>query len=65
ATESRIEVRVGPGGQVLDARLAQSSGSRVLDDMAMRSAREARFLPELVDGIPVEAVYISRSRQSR
>lgn len=65
ATESRVQVRVGAGGQVLDARLAQSSGSRVLDDMAMSSMRDARFLPELVDGIPVEAIYVSRSRQSR
>ena len=65
ATESRIQVRVSPQGQVADVRVLQSSGSRILDDMAVRSARESRFLPELVDGIAVEGIHIIRSRRSR
>ena len=65
AGESRIQVRVSPGGQVMDIRVVQSSGSRIMDDMMVRSSRESRFLPELVDGIPVEGIHVIRSRSSR
>jgi TonB family protein len=58
----RVDVRVGTAGEVRDVRLSRSSGSRLQDDMALRQARENRYLPELVDGFPVEAVYVVDAR---
>ena len=64
AGEARVEVRVGTSGEVLDVRMRQSSRSRFIDDVALRSAQGGRYLPELVDGAPVAVWSEMRIRRS-
>jgi protein TonB len=48
-----VEVEVLPDGTVGDVELHQSSGHRLLDDAALKAAREGRFRPATRDGKPV------------
>jgi TonB family protein len=48
-----IRVRVGANGKVLETRLVESSGSRVIDDLMLRDAESLRFRPATLDGLPV------------
>jgi outer membrane biosynthesis protein TonB len=58
-----VRVRVGLAGEVLEVRLERSSGSRLQDEFTMDAARRSgRYLPELVDGIPVEGWYSITTR---
>ena len=60
--EAHAVVEVGPTGQIRDVRLVRSSGSRIQDDLIMQAAREARYLPAVVDGFPVPGRYELRTR---
>jgi protein TonB len=53
----RLDVHVGPDGRVLEARVARSSGSELLDQAALGAVRTWRFRPAMVDGVPVAAWY--------
>jgi periplasmic protein TonB len=49
-----VHVRVD--GTVAEVRVAQSSGSALLDDSALRTVRDSwRFIPARRDGVPVES----------
>jgi protein TonB len=51
-----LRVHVRADGSVAEAELAQSSGSQLLDDSALKTVREQwRFLPARLDGEPVES----------
>jgi protein TonB len=51
-----VRVRVRPDGSVAEAELAQSSGSALLDESALRTVRESwRFVPARRDGTAVES----------
>jgi protein TonB len=51
-----LRVHVRADGSVAEATLAQSSGSQLLDDSALKTVREQwRFLPARLDGTPVES----------
>jgi protein TonB len=51
-----LRVHVRADGSVAEAALAQSSGSQLLDDSALKTVREQwRFLPARLDGTPVES----------
>jgi protein TonB len=51
-----LRVHVRADGSVAMAELAQSSGSQLLDDAALKTVREQwRFLPARLDGTPVES----------
>lgn len=52
-----VEVDVSPTGRALGVALLRSSGSRVVDDQALKTAREARYRPAMIDGIPVAGKY--------
>lgn len=43
-----IEVVIGPDGKVLETHIAQSSGSRALDEAALDAARETTYTPKIV-----------------
>ena len=51
-----LRVRVRSDGSVAEAELAQSSGSALLDESALRTVRESwRFVPARRDGTAVES----------
>jgi TonB family protein len=49
----RIAVEVGPDGNVISARVIQSSGDQNLDDLALDAARKTVFAPATLNGLPV------------
>ncbi len=49
-----LRVLVSSEGNVLDVKLAQSSGHKRLDESAMQSARKNKFTPAVRDGKPVD-----------
>ena len=55
--EVRLDVQVGPDGQVLEVRLKKSSGSRLLDQTAIETVKKWRFSPATLDGRPVAEWY--------
>lgn len=54
----RIEVDVGPDGNITDARLVQSSGDPNFDAMALDAARKTVFAPATMNGLPVHGTII-------
>jgi len=59
----RIRLLVDRTGVVTQANLVQSSGSSFQDRLALDRARQRRFRPALLDGVPVPAWYEVRSRR--
>lgn len=59
----RIRLRIDAAGVVRQADLVQSSGSSFQDRFALDRARERRFRPALLDGVPVPGWYEIRSRR--
>lgn len=49
---TRVSLRVGPAGEVVEVRVVQSSGAKALDDAALKAVRNAR-LPAPPWGAPV------------
>src|ERR1700736_2617471 len=49
----RIAVEIGPDGNVISARIVQSSGDQNLDDLALDAARKTVFAPATLNGLPV------------
>jgi protein TonB len=51
-----LRVHVRADGSVAEAALAQSSGSQLLDNSALKTVQEQwRFLPARLEGTPVES----------
>jgi protein TonB len=50
-----IWLRISADGEVLDARVQQSCGYKILDDAALDWACSQRYTPARQDGVPVEA----------
>jgi TonB family protein len=48
-----VEVALGTQGQVLDAKVAQSSNNLAIDNAALRSARTSTYAPKIADCSPV------------
>lgn len=48
-----IRCHIDPSGKVINAAIAQSSGFRLLDEAALKSLRQWKFVPALKDGAPV------------
>ena len=59
---SRILVNLDANGSVLDARVASSSGSSSLDQIALTMARAATYLPARVQCKPVAGTYAFSAR---
>ena len=49
----RIAVEVGPDGNIISARVLQSSGDAGVDGLALDAARKTVFAPATLNGIPV------------
>ena len=54
----KIEVDVGPDGNILNVRLLQSSGDANLDAMALDAARKTVFAPATLNGLPVHGTIV-------
>jgi protein TonB len=50
-----IWLRISAEGEVLESKVQKSSGHQILDDEALRWAREQRFFPARSGDKPVEA----------
>jgi TonB family protein len=55
--ETVVRVTLGPAGQLEDARIDTSSGSKVLDDSAIDAAEKSAYTGSTLDGIPIVQVY--------
>ena len=49
----RLEVQVGPDGNVLDAKIIESSGDATIDAAAIDAARRSHYAPATLNGLPV------------
>lgn len=49
----RVAVEVGPDGNVISAKIVQSSGDPNVDEMALDAARKTLFAPATLNGLPV------------
>ncbi len=54
----RIEVEVGPDGDVISVKLVQSSGDPTLDAAALDAARKTVFAPATANGLPVHGTIV-------
>jgi TonB family protein len=55
--ETVVRVTLGPAGQLEDARIDTSSGSKVLDDSAIDAAKKSTYVGSILDGIPIVQAY--------
>jgi TonB family protein len=53
---AHVHIRIGPQGEPDDVRIATSSGSRLLDDAALRAAKQSTFIAAEYDGLQVPEV---------
>ena len=53
-----IRVTIGPQGQVVAAVISSSSGNPLLDEAALRAARETTYKPPLLNGVPTQRDYL-------
>ena len=58
---SRIRLRIAADGRVVTADLVSSSGLSDLDQQILRTMRDVRYYPAVLDGRPVE-VWFERGR---
>ena len=54
---TRVEFVVGPGGELIDAKVKKSSGSRNLDRAAISGLSKCKFNPGTQDGKPVQSTF--------
>jgi protein TonB len=54
----RLEVDVGPDGNVINVRVLASSGDAALDAAAMDAVRKSTFAPATLNGLPVHGTCI-------
>ena len=54
---TRVEFVVGPGGELVDAKVKRSSGSRSLDRAAVAGLSRCKFNPGTLDGKPVQSTF--------
>jgi protein TonB len=52
-----VLVTIGPRGNVLSARVSQSTGFQMLDNAALDAAHSSSFQPPVIDGKPATATY--------
>jgi protein TonB len=53
-----VRVTIGPQGQVVQAVIASSSGNPLLDDAALKAARQTTYKPPMVNGVPTQRDYL-------
>jgi len=54
-----VEVNVTKNGVPVRVRLIQSSGIRDLDEQVVHEFEARRYLPALLEGVPIDGIYHS------
>ena len=52
-----VTVTIGPSGNLVDAKIAQSAGNMALDQAALAAARQSTYAPKIVDCQPTTGSY--------
>lgn len=52
-----VTVTIGPSGNLIDAKIAQSAGNMSLDQAALAAARQSTYAPKIVDCQPTTGSY--------
>jgi len=55
-----VSVVIGPQGQLVESSIRSSSGSKLLDDAALKAATSSTFRPPLHNGVPTQRAYLIR-----
>jgi TonB family protein len=50
---ARVEVEIGPDGNVISVQLVQSSGDSSVDEAALAAAKQSLYAPATLNGLPV------------
>jgi TonB family protein len=53
ARPARVEIEVGPDGNIISVNLSQSSGDSAFDQAALAAAKQSQFAPATLNGLPV------------
>jgi protein TonB len=53
-----VRVTIGPQGQVVNAIIASSSGNPLLDQSALKAARQTTYKPPMANGVPTTQDYL-------
>lgn len=53
-----VRITIGTSGQVIAAVIQESSGNPLLDNAALKAARESTFKPPMVNGVPTQRDYL-------
>lgn len=53
-----VEVTIGPSGNLMDAKIAQSSNNMAIDQAALSAARGSTYAPKIVNCQPVVGTYL-------
>lgn len=51
-----VSIFIGENGAAYDAKVVESSGHKLLDDAALKTAMEWRFMPAIQNGVPIKSV---------
>lgn len=55
-----VEVTIGPSGNLVDAKIAQSGNNMQMDQAALAAARQSTYAPKVVNCQPVTGDYLFR-----
>jgi len=55
---ARVQIEIGPAGDVLGVKLLQSSGDASVDEQALEAARKSVFAPATMNGLPVHGTIV-------
>jgi|SRR5579884_843791 len=55
-----VQVTIGPSGNLVNAKIAQSANNMSLDNAALAAARQSTYAPKIVDCQPVQGDYLFR-----
>lgn len=55
-----VQVTIGPSGNLMDAKIAQSSNNMAIDQAALSAARSSTYAPKIVNCQPVVGTYLFR-----
>jgi protein TonB len=58
--QAAVEVTIGPTGNLVDAKIAQSANNMAMDQAALSAAKQSTYAPKIVNCQPVQGDYLFR-----